>query len=275
METKKLLTLKTPNFYRISKFTMLIIGLLLITISAVYPSSFLAIFGTALIFWAIILHYIAPEKRVPLSFVTASTSNNENIERLLNYFALTQKGIYLPPQNLKNMESSLIFIPKSADAKLPNSEEITDLLFCKGDKGLLLGPPGLGLSELFEKELNVSFTKTDLKFLQLNLPKLFIEYLEIADEIELSAEGNIITVEVSGSIFNAECEKANQYPRVHGQVGCLLSSALACVLAKAIGKPIVISNEVSNNESNSVSIQFLVMETIATEPLPQQRGYFW
>jgi hypothetical protein len=73
----------------------------------------MAILGTAIVFWGAILFYILPVKHVPLAFIAASASSNvNNIERILFEFDLSEKGVYLPPKNLKNIESSLIFIPK-------------------------------------------------------------------------------------------------------------------------------------------------------------------
>jgi hypothetical protein len=237
---------------------MLILGVILVVLSAFYPYSFLAILGTALIFWSTILFYITPEKHVPLVFLhPLASSNADNIERILSEFGLNEKGIYLPPRNLRDIESSVVFLPKRANGTLPMAEGITEKLFSKEKEGVLLTPPGFGLSQLLEKELNTSFTKVDFTYLKLHLPEIIIGELQIVDNIKLDLVGNLVTVEVTGSIFNEICRQAGKQPRSHAQVGCLLSSTFACVLAKAIGKPIVIQNETRNKKNTSM--EFLVL----------------
>ena len=67
-----------------SIFGMILLGFILIAISAFYISSFLAILGTAIIFWGTILVYVTPSKYVPLTLVNASAEVvSANIERLI------------------------------------------------------------------------------------------------------------------------------------------------------------------------------------------------
>src|SRR5208283_5067683 len=182
MVFKKMYAQKRLTLNQTSKLLMLTLGTVLVIASAFYTSSFLAILGTAFIFWSAILFYITPVKHVPLAFLDASANDsNSNIERILSEFELSEKGVYLPPKNLKNIESSAIFIPKIAETRLPLAEEITENLYSKQKEGAFLTPPGLSLSHIFEKELGTSFTKTDFEHLQLVLPKILIENLEIAE----------------------------------------------------------------------------------------------
>ena len=193
---------------------MLILGVILVVLSVFYPYSFLAILGTALIFWSAILFYITPEKHVPLVFLhPLASSNADNIERILSEFGISEKGIYLPPRNLRDIESSVVFLPKRTNVTLPMAEGMTEKLFSKEKEGVLITPPGFGLSQLIEKELNISFTKTDFTYLQLHLPKVIIGELQIADNIKLNMNGNLVTVEIMGSIFNETCRLAGKQPR--------------------------------------------------------------
>jgi hypothetical protein len=99
---------------RVATYALFLLGLSLIITSAIYASSFLAILGLAIIFWACILLYITPVKHVPLTLLQASAdASTSNIERVITELNLTEKAVYLPPKNLKNINSSLIFIPIS------------------------------------------------------------------------------------------------------------------------------------------------------------------
>ena len=81
----------------------------------------------AIIFWGVILLYITPSKHVPLTLFNASAeAAAANIERLILELNLSERGVYLPPKNLKNTESSLIFIPKTPKTPLPTPEETNE-----------------------------------------------------------------------------------------------------------------------------------------------------
>lgn len=112
-----------PNrstLYQVGTQSMLIIGILLVVASAFYSSSIVAILGLALVFWGFILLYVTPVKHVPLDWLNAAAQAHvANIERVLFDLKSTEKGIYLPPQNLQNIESSLIFVPAKPDTPCP------------------------------------------------------------------------------------------------------------------------------------------------------------
>ena len=220
----------------------------------------MAILGIAMIFWGAILLYISPVKHVPIILLNAAVrSSANNIERILNEFRLTEKGIYLPPKNLENFESSVIFIPKSPDVSLPSMvHEDKQNLFPENKEGVFLTPPGYALSMFLEKEFGSAFIKTGVQDLPIILPKLLVEKLELAQNLEVLVQENLVTVKITDNIFSDVCKETDSNPKSHQQIGCLLSSALACVLAKVTGKPILIQNETTNQEDKTMSIDFLV-----------------
>jgi hypothetical protein len=246
---------------KIFAFTSVSLGIFLLIVSMFYVSSFAAIVGVALGFWGAIFLYIMPTKNVPLSLLNASVDGYaSNIERILNEYKLQEKGFYLPPKSLKNMESSLIFIPNSPETKLPSPDETSEKLYGKQKNGIFITPPGLMLSRLFEQELSESFLETNLDRLQNILPKLFIEKLELAESFEMHMQENTITVKLRNSIFNRVCLDTDNQPLTHSQVGCVLSSSLACAFAKAAGKFIIIQNETKNPETKTTTITYHIGE---------------
>lgn len=242
-------------------FAMLTIGVVLVVTSGFYVSSFLAILGVAIVFWGGILLYITPSKHVPLTLLNAaSISNISNTERILSEANLTEKGRYLPPKYLRDFESSLVFIPEKPSRPLPKPEDIAEDEPLRPNRGgFFLTPPGLPLSKLFEKELKISFTKTDLNYVQQRLPKLLIENLEIAETAEMQIQNDGITVEITGNILNEVCQETRKLPRTHVSVGCLLSSAIACVLAKATGKAVTIQKEEDSSDGKTTTIQYQII----------------
>jgi hypothetical protein len=233
------------------------LGVTLTLASAFYASSFIAILGVAIVFWGAIFLYITPVKHIPLTLMTATANaNTNNIERIIASLNLSERGVYLPPKNLKNIENSIIFLPKTSSANLPNPGENTEKLFSEQDAGVFLTPPGLSLSGIFEQALGTSFTKIDLSTLQKKLPILLVEDLEIAEKVEIATMGEKITFKVVGSILDSVCQETQKYPLTHAQVGCLLTSAIACVLAKATGRPVIIDEETSNPKTRTVQIEY-------------------
>jgi len=157
--------------------------------------------------------------------------------------------------------SSLIFIPEKKNQNLPTIEQTSHKkLHCKDPREALLTPPGLALSKLFEKEFGRSFTKTDLKTLKEKLPKLLIEDLEIAEQVLVKSENNIIILSIRNTVLKQVCAETKNLQRVHNSIGSVLSSALACIFAKSAGKPVSIENEELTENGRSLQIELRIIE---------------
>ena len=236
-------------------------GVVMIVFSTLNGSSYLAILGVSVAFWSILLLFFTPTKHVFLSLLNASANaSGTNIERSITEFNLVEKGIYLPPQNLRNFESSLVFLPKTLGVSLPTSRETASNLLNDEKTGLFFTPPGLALSEMFENELGLSFRKISLPQIQ-SLVKKLLNDLKFAEDAQVQIHDKAITLEITGSIFNTICnETRNSQPRTHAQVGCILSSAFACAFAKASDKPITIQKDVYNAETRTQLIEYRIEE---------------
>jgi hypothetical protein len=240
---------------------MLLIGVGLTIASAFYVSSLLAIIGVSIIFWGIILLYITPSKLVSLTLFNAShEATAANIERLILELNLSESGIYLPPRNLKNNESSLVFIPKTPQTPLPTSDEPNQKQLTNQKTGALVTPPGTALLRIFEEAQGDSFTKTELTQIQNILPRILTESMELAENVEIQIRDNTVEVEITGSVLNEICLQTDSQPKAHKQIGCLLSSAIACALAKSTGKPTIIQNEIRNQEAKTTHITYQILE---------------
>jgi hypothetical protein len=208
-----------------------------------------------------LLLFFTPTKHAFLSLLKASASaSGTNIERSLIEFNLVEKGIYLPPQNLRNFESSLVFVPKTLGTVLPTSGETNDKLFNEQKTGLFFTPPGLALSVMFENELGLSFRKIALYQMQNVIRRLF-HNLKFAEDVQVRIQDRTITLEVTGSIFNTLCqETSSSQPRTHAQVGCILASAFACAFAKASDKPITIQKDTLNPDTKTLILEYRMEE---------------
>ena len=87
-----------------------------------------------------------------------------------------------------------------------------------------------------ERALGQSFTEIDLNRLPATLPRLMVEDLEIAENVEMHAAHETVTVEVTNDVFTGVCQETRGQTRTHTQVGCLLTSAMACVASEGNGQ---------------------------------------
>ena len=238
---------------------VLVTGIVMMLLSVLNGSSFLAVLGVSVSFWSVLLLFFTPTKHTFLALLKASANaGGSNSERALLEFNSAEKGVYLPPQNLRNFESSLVFVPETHQTPLPTSVETSDKLFAENKTGLFLTPPGLALAAMFEHELGLSFRKITLPQMQKAITKLIFN-LKFAENAQIRIKDKIITLEVTGSIFNMLCEETrNNQPRTHVQVGCILASAFACAFAKASDKPITIQKDTLNNDTKTLIIEYSI-----------------
>jgi len=180
-----------------------------------------------------------------------------NIENILNTSFGEKQGLYLfcCSRKFKHLigerENKVLFIPviqNCGSDKFISSPSL-DLQFC---------PPGDGLCTLMEKQVGKPFNEMDLSRLFLVLPKLLTEDLEFVETLDLQNDGDVIAVNFTKSVFAGICKEAEKYPRTHQQVGCLLSSAIACALAKASGEPILLEKE-THDSQESTKLQFRIV----------------
>jgi hypothetical protein len=280
---------KKNRLARAASWTMLGLGAVALFASFIYTSSILAFIGLGLAFWGATLLYIRPGEYSRKVVLDASILPLlVTLDQTLGELGYKGKAVYLPPKYFENPETTKIYIAKQEQAGLPSPEHILEYenkLFLKNPQGILLTPPGTELTRLFEKTLETSFTKVDLKYLQENLPKLLIEDLEIADNMEiepssdkvakeitesislLQENSDTIHVRISNSIYNEICKETSKLPNIQGKIGCPLCSAIACALTKASGKPIIIENVQPSEDGKTIDARYGIL-TI-TEPQEQ------
>ena len=186
----------------IGGYGLLILGAISLSSSIIYSSIIPAFIGLGLAFWGALLLYIKPTRYVKADLLDSTAiSTLTAIDRVITELNYEGKGIYLPPRYLKEIKSGTVFIPSNKEITIPPVEEVTEeKVFLKNPNGICLTPTGLGLTNLYEDELGTDFARVDFNYLQNNMPKLFIEDLEIAENLELSMEGSTIHVKIVGSV---------------------------------------------------------------------------
>jgi hypothetical protein len=243
--------------------TLLVAGFLLIAFAVYQSLSVPAFAGLGLILWGIVLRYVTNQEYVKKELLGSSTlSNYTSLDRILKDFGSAQRAIYLPAKYLNNIENNYVFLMRSNKDRLPSSESILleEKIGIGFEKGKLLVPPGHGLTKLLEKALHTSFTQVDLKFLTQNLPKLVTEDLELVTEFNVEIQNDTVEGKFRNSVFdNNEIDEDEKHSQTLTLLGCPFTSALACALAKASGKPTIIAeyHKIKSQKITSVTYKFL------------------
>ena len=249
---------------RLAGYVVTFVGASVLVGSMVFFSSVWAMIGLALTFWGVFFFFLKPTSLVKADLLdSASYSLLENVRRLVSELGLKCKGVYLPPNYLEDLRSGLVFIPAKDEVYVPAIGEVgkaRDRVLLKNPSGVCLVPSGVALVNLFERELGTSFVKVDLEYLMRNLPRVFVEALELAEDFELSVEGGRVHVRIEGSIYKDLCSEVRRLSRVCGSFGCPLCSSIACALAKASGRPVVMDGNEFSRDGNVMDVYYRVLE---------------
>jgi len=179
-------------------FVLLIIGTLALVGSFVNTSTILAFIGLGLTFWGALFLFVRPIKFVRHSLLDSTAiSSYKTIDRMILDLNYKGKPIYIPPypkeaylpEYLKGLKEMIVFIPSEDVVAMPTIEEMARQQFLlKNPKGICIAPPGDGLVNLFERELKTEFTQINLDELYNVLPKVIVNNLELAKELEINPE---------------------------------------------------------------------------------------
>jgi len=277
-DTYKMVTLK-PKF-RLTRalcWTLISIGSISLTLSIIInedTSTILAFIGLGLVFWGAILIYIQPEEYTKKVLLDATIfSSLENLNQIVNELGYNGSPICLPPKYFSGADTNKLYIAKQQGEKLPDPKLIINQekqLFLKNPGGLLITPPGVQLKKIFEKRLNVIFTQVDLQYFKQNLPKLFIEDLEIAEALEIEIKPSKISPEnkeipygtihlkLINSILKDTYKKSQKLPHIFNTIGNPIFSAIACTLTHVTGKPLTIEKIQSYESGEIIEVTYKI-----------------
>jgi hypothetical protein len=244
---------------------LIISGTASLALSIIYNSSILALIGLGMLSWGVILTYIGNEEYVKKVLLTTNTSSRlTTVNKVIQEADFAGNAAFLPPRYFKISETYKAYIPKDRNFRLPPPETFYrkdprfPIEFVENPPAILITPPGAELIKLFEKTLKKNFAEANLKFLKANLIKLFIEDLEIVNDFEMNIEEKkTILFIIKRSVYgNLPADENNIYFTFISP----LTSAIACVLAKSINKPIIIVKQSSKNDGATVTIEYRILE---------------
>jgi len=251
-----------PN--RLVTWFLLGSGTIALSLSVIYESSIVALIGLGLVFWGAIILYVRPEAYVKETLLsTTALPPIENLNQIINELGYRGREVYLPPKYLAEFESSKVYISAKEDLHLPAPEQVEQHqrgIFLKEPRGILLTPLGAELTRLFESILGRSFTTMNLQSMELNLTKMFVEDLEIARNFEMKSEKDRVLVRIEDLILKDVYKEAKRMPNIQTALDNPISSAIACALAKATGRPIVIEKEQISKDDQIIGIEYRLLE---------------
>lgn len=247
---------------RVVGYVLLLLGAISLILSTSFSSLTFAFIGLGLTFWGALLLYIRPVRYVRQVLLDSTViSTLTAIDRVLTELKYEGKAVYLPPRYLREVRGGTVFIPFEGATVVPPVEEVSEeRVFLRNPNGICLTPPGLGLVNMYEEELGVVFARVDLNYLVNNLPRLFVEGLEAAEDLEFDVENGVVRVKLAGSVYVSLCREAVNLSKVCSSIGCPLCSSIACALARASGKPVVIEKCVLSEDGRTIEACYRILE---------------
>ncbi|MEM2912566.1 MAG: hypothetical protein QW146_08705 [Candidatus Bathyarchaeia archaeon] len=243
-------------------------GALALVGSIITSSTVLAFIGLGLTFWGALFLFVRPVKFVKETLLDSTAiSSYTTIDRIIEDLGYKGKALYIPPfpkdvylpDYLKGLKEMVVLISAEETTTLPSIEEMAKKQFIlENPKGICITPPGYGVLDMLEKELRKDFTKITLEALQETLPSAIVANLELAREVEIRLENNLIHVRISGSVYKELYSLEHRLKSIH-ILGCPLASAVACALAKASGKAVTITRDVVSPDLDTIELWYQIL----------------
>jgi len=263
-------------------YSIIVIGALILFISAIFTLSVVALIGLGLLFLGLIISFIHTDEYVKKTILDDAISSEViGINELLKDLNYSGKVVYLPSQYFKNLSTAKIWISKEKNSKIPTLKQIqqaNSASFLKEPEGILITAPGASMMKRFENLLNMNFINTDISNLINNLPKIIIDDLEFTNSFKINCKDKLVTMEFESSIFQFDVNIKLVTMDFESSIfqldvntlqaenyfapGIPLCSAIACSLSKAAGKPISINDQQFNVDSKLVTVVYAILDEL-------------
>lgn len=160
---------------------------------------------------------------------------------------------------MKGLKEATVFISTDSES-IPPVEAIAQRRFLlESPRGICISPPGLGILDQIEREMGKDLSNIQLSDLSESLSPIVVESLQLAKEVEMRIEGNQVHLIMINPAYR-RLYASEGLKSVHF-LGCPLVSAIACAIAKSIGKIVTIQKIDVSQEEQVVKVWYRIMET--------------
>jgi len=234
-------------------------GLVALALSIIFSSNILVFIGLGLTFYGLLVDSVPPKKYVPSDLMTTAWSSLKTIDDMMLGLGYSERTVYLPA----GPGGTVVFIPATPSSRLPSSSVIAQgltpggKLFVHDPDGLLAVPPGLALANLVEKKLGFDARDAGLDRVIESLPKALVS-LGIVSDAKIETEDDSVRFKLSNSAYAGFCRQVQDNSQPRG-LGCPICSALACILAAAVNRPVLFDEDklAPNGRTTSSNYRFL------------------
>ncbi len=241
----------------------------LLILTVIGESQVLAFIGLSLTFWGALFLTIAPRRYVEGTLLdSAALSAYLTIDRIIKDLKYNAKAYHIPPypkdvylpEHLKGLKDVVVFISADNGGGMPSVQELAEGKFLlENHKGVLMTPPGVGLVAQIEKTFTVDLTKTQLSEMCEILPHFILENFSLAKEMEMALGENQVTLKIDDSIYKNLYSAENNLKSI-SILGCPIVSAVACVIAKTSGKPVMIQRQSVSPDGLAIEVSYQIVQ---------------
>jgi hypothetical protein len=238
-------------------------GVGMLIVSRIYSSSLSAFIGLGLVLWGILFLSTKPSNFVQRRILMMTVSPSyQTVERIMGDLGCSGKGFYIPslpkeipaPEFLAGLSDTVVFMPSEPSNRMPSLNELAEKKFLNRDpKGITVVPPGIELLTILKKKLERELGGTEPTDLCTIIPKVVIEDMQMAKEMELNFQRDKLFVSLNESFFNELYSQKEVYQSVHS-MGCPIMSMLSCAFAESLRKIVTIDQIDVSQDRRSIDI---------------------
>lgn len=241
---------------------MLALSYLLVDVSALTS----AVEGSVIVFMSLgllligaLIFFAAPESLVPAEIVSRSLAPSiGNQALILDSILPEEKAIHVPKSILGGESTvSLVLIDEPELSAEEKESPVRDVRSIWSRTRKIWEPAGVSLMRGYEKALQRDFLELDTQQLAALLGKVIVPELQLASGFSLRElpPDRVEAIWVRSTI-NHTCvgEKGTSHPEL-----CCLCSSVACALAKAAGRSVIIEDSNQTNDSFTVTTVYRIL----------------
>jgi hypothetical protein len=243
-------------------------GIALIYFSTFSSSEILALIGLGLLFWGATFFLITPSGFVDARLLLSTVySEYSTFDRIIDNFDC-KKCYYIPSilnqafvyGDLRKTKDPVLFLSSETNSAVKADEAFfvqKKFLLSKINKGIVLTPPGLGLTKLFEKK-NKNFYNMGLEKMSEFLPHIITQDFGLAKDLIISVQSERIDVVIQKSLYKGlyNIDKGSNSAKIFG---CPIVSAIGCILAQIFGKTVTLEGIKTSKDMSTLQAVYRIV----------------